>query len=218
MPLCAIDQKIGNLGRNSPEQLSVEHNGRRQRAISQAIDSLHAETLIFGSRAHLYSQAILNMANHAFAAHRLARLGAAHFQNMSSGESVTEIVVETDNSVYFSVRDVEGVCDQRDSGLVDVTEFVLEGVQNRQEGARQALQVANATKGSLFVPALFVTHSDSPITAYESYTSGLNEHVDTHLTTANSNIHAQTSPQFFGRSHGAEITRTIVSTVEYQEK
>ncbi len=78
------------------------------------------------------------------AAHGLAGFGAAHLQNMASGRGAAKIVIEADDAVHFGVRKIERAGDQRNRGLIDVAELFLQCVQNRQQGAGQALQFLDA--------------------------------------------------------------------------
>ena len=59
------------------------------------------------------------------------------------GGGVPEIVIETDDAVHFGVGDIERVGDQRDGGLIDVSELFLQCMQNRQQRAGQVLQFPN---------------------------------------------------------------------------
>jgi hypothetical protein len=74
----------------------------------------------------------------------LACFGAAQAQDVPSGRGMPKIMIETDDSVDFGVGKVERTGDDWDSGLVDIPELFLQGVQNWQESAWKALQFLDA--------------------------------------------------------------------------
>lgn len=72
----------------------------------------------------------------------LARLGAAQAQNMTGRRRGAEIVVEADHPAHLGQAKVQGMSDFGDSRIGDVTDVVLDGMQDRQQGPGVALSRA----------------------------------------------------------------------------
>ena len=80
------------------------------------------------------------MLDHPVAAHGLAGFRAAHLEDVAAGGCMPEIVVKTDDPVHFGLRNIQRVGDQGDGSLVDIAEFLLQCMQNRQKRAGKLLQ------------------------------------------------------------------------------
>ena len=76
------------------------------------------------------------------AAHGLTGFGATKLQHPAVDRRAVEIMIKADHAKRFGSRDVQRVGDQRDRGVVDVAELLLQIVQDWQRGAgRVALTV-----------------------------------------------------------------------------
>ncbi len=73
---------------------------------------------------------------------------------------MTKIVIETDDAMHFGVREVERVGDQWSSGGVDISELLLQCMQNREQSARQAFQFPNPSLRPVRIPGLHVAHAE----------------------------------------------------------
>src|ERR1700722_15758990 len=82
------------------------------------------------------------MRNKIFAPHRLTGFSATKLQHPAVNRRAVEIVIKADHAKRFGSRDIQRVGNQRDRGVVDVAELLLQIVQDRQRGAwRVALTI-----------------------------------------------------------------------------
>jgi hypothetical protein len=58
---------------------------------------------------------------------------------MAPGPSAAKIVVKAEDAVHLGMRKVERAGDQGNRRLVHIPELVLQGMENREQGAGQAL-------------------------------------------------------------------------------
>jgi hypothetical protein len=72
------------------------------------------------------------MGNEVFASHGLTGFGAAELQDSPVDRRTAEIMVEADDAERLGSRDVERVGDQRDDGVVNIPELLLQFVENRE--------------------------------------------------------------------------------------
>ncbi len=89
---------------------------------------------------------------------RLARFRPAQLEHVPSRRGAAEVVVEGDDAVDFGPRAVQRSSDQRLGRLVDVAEFILQGVKDRQQRAVQVQQFPDALLRHLRVPRRSLNH------------------------------------------------------------
>ena len=61
----------------------------------------------------------------------LAGFGAAKLQDVAACGLLAEVVIEGDNAMDFSARNVERFGDDRLDGSIDIPESVLQGMKDR---------------------------------------------------------------------------------------
>lgn len=98
------------------------------------------------------------MLDQGVASHGLARFRAADAQQMASRKRPAKVVIETDHAVHLGAGKIESVGDQRNRGVIQVAELVLQSVQDRQEGAGEVLQLPDPNQGSIRVPGWESSH------------------------------------------------------------
>ena len=86
------------------------------------------------------------------AASRLAGFGAAQLEDVPAGRRAAEIVIEADDAVDLGAGDIESLGDQRLGGFVDIAEFLLQSVQDRQQRTFAVEAAPNPLQRHFFVP------------------------------------------------------------------
>ena len=71
---------------------------------------------------------------------------------MPARRLAAEVVIEGDDAVHLGARDVQSFGDQRFRGLVDIAEFVLQRVEDRQKRPFAIKVFADALKRDFLVP------------------------------------------------------------------
>src|SRR5262245_13040343 len=87
-------------------KLLVEHDGRRQGAIAEAIDGLESHRTVGGRLPHGDAEDLLGMPDQAAAAHRLAGFRAADLDDMATRRLTPEIMIEGENAMHLGARPV----------------------------------------------------------------------------------------------------------------
>ncbi len=63
---------------------------------------------------------------------------------MAARGGMAKIVIKADDAVNFSVREIEGIRDDRNGSFIDVAKLILKGVEDREQGTGQVLQFADS--------------------------------------------------------------------------
>ena len=71
---------------------------------------------------------------------------------MPASRGAAEIVIEGDDAVYLGPGDVQGLGEQRLGSLIDIAEFLLQGVQHRQQRTLAIEAAPNELQRDLFIP------------------------------------------------------------------
>src|SRR4029077_13611897 len=105
-----------------------------------------------GGFAHRHAQARLGAKRQRIAAGSLTGFGAAELEHMPARRLAPEVVIESDDAVHLGARDVQSLGDEGLRSLLDVAEFVLQSVKNRQKRPFAIEVLANALKRDFLVP------------------------------------------------------------------
>jgi hypothetical protein len=85
---------------------------------------------------------------------RLACFRPAELEYVPARRRVAEVVIEGDDAMELGPRAVERSGDERLGGLVDVAEFVLQGLQNGQQRAVHLAVLRNDFACAIRTPCL----------------------------------------------------------------
>ena len=121
------------------DRLAVEHRGRRGGAMAEAIDRLDADTPPPSCASATRPWRSSRWATRSSQPAAWQDSARQSFSTAPSSGRAAEIVIETDDADRLRLRDVERGGDQRDRGVVDVAEALLQIVQDRQHRARLVL-------------------------------------------------------------------------------
>src|SRR5262249_25644464 len=137
---------------------TVEHGGRRSGTKTEAIDWLERDAAVGRGLAHGDAKLLLGARRNLISARRLAGLGAAELEYVTSGRRAADVVIEGGDPVPLGTRDIERMRDQRLGRRVDVTELLLERMQDRQQRTLTAGMLADQRVGALHIPGLVYRH------------------------------------------------------------
>ena len=144
----AGDDRVDAIAIETADRLAVEQGGGGEGAVAEAIDRFDVKARMVVLVVDLDPVTEVKVRNEVFASHGLTGFGAAKLQHPAVDRRAAEIVIEADHAERFGSRDVERVGDQRNGGVVDVAELLLQIVQDRQRRAR----LRRACDRSAFAP------------------------------------------------------------------
>ena len=143
----AMQQAVQLGGRDAGVRLAVQHHRRRLGAQAQAVHRLQREVAVARAGVEITAQRLARVLGQLFAAHRLARLGAAHFQRVAAGGFAAEMGVEGDDAVDFGAGQVQGLGDGLHRLGRNTAQFMLDRVQHRQQRAGLVFQAGQDVGG-----------------------------------------------------------------------
>ncbi len=123
------------MGVEPADRLAVEQRGGRKRAIAQAIDGLDDERRARVGVVDLDAVRVAEVRDQVLAAERLTGFRAAELERRPVDRRASEIVVEAHHAQDFGLGEIERLRDRGYRGVVDIAEALLQGVQDRQNGA-----------------------------------------------------------------------------------
>lgn len=112
-------------------QFPVQHGGGRASTETKTEDRLQRHRAISGGFMPVDAEPGLDRFAKRLATQGLASLGPTEFQDMATRGMITKIMVETDNPMDFSPRQVQGTGNHRFGGIRYTPEFALNFMQDR---------------------------------------------------------------------------------------
>jgi hypothetical protein len=127
-------------------QLTIDHHGRGERAIAQAIDGIERHLAVGAGLAEAQLEACFGVAAQGFARHRLAGFGPADLHHMAAGGLTAEIMIERDDAMHFGAGKVDGLGDDGDYAFRHTAQLLLHLMQDLDQFIRAvAVAIADVT-------------------------------------------------------------------------
>lgn len=115
--------------------LAVQFQRWRAGTGAQAVHRAQADGAVGAGAVVVQRQLFAQLRGQRLGAPALARLGAAKAQGVARRWRGAEIVVEADHPTHLGQAEVQGMGNFGDSGIGDVADVVLDGMQDRQQRA-----------------------------------------------------------------------------------
>lgn len=136
----------------------VDGHRRRAGAVSETVDRLQRKLFIGAGFVEVDAENLLGMLFQRFGIHGLAGLCAADTYRVFARRRGAKIMIKTDDAVDFGLGKTERCCNVLDRVLRNITQSILNAVENRQQVAGHGFMGIQYVKHDRFLALIILHH------------------------------------------------------------